>query len=185
MKSLILSFLVFSALKFSAQKIIRSEKVTDHSIHITGNDFEGVIFNADCKIRYIVYDTTTYRKNTWYDPSIGDVILAEKCLRKYLKSYSVKHQKSSQGFVLANLRKSKRQYVGYTIPNGDKYIYINGFSDYGDFSDLVKADKNSVVKIPRWYVDRALVLDGGPAFWQAGINLRTGEVTIFMANGVA
>jgi hypothetical protein len=30
-----------------------------------------------------------------------------------------------------------------------------------------------------------LVMDGGPSFWQVVIDLKTGEVTIFMANGVA
>jgi hypothetical protein len=185
MKFILLLFLAFLALSVSAQKTVRAEKVTDHSTHIRGNDFDGIIFNADYKSRYMVYDTATYRKNIWYDPSIGDIISAENSLREYLKSYAAAHPKSSQAFVLANLRKSKRQYAGYIIPNGDKFIYINGFSDYGEFSELVKGDKTSTKKISGWYVDMVLVFDGGPSYWGAIIDLKTGEVTIFAANGVA
>jgi hypothetical protein len=185
MKIIPLLFLAFFVMRASAQKIVHAEKVTDHSVHVIGNDFDGIIFSAAYKAEYAVYDTVTYRKNTWFDPSNGDIIVAENSLLRYLKSYSAEHPKSSQAFVLANLRKSKRQYIGYVVPNGDKFIYINGFSDYGDLLELVQGDKTSTKKIPRWYVDMVLVMDGGPSFWQVVIDLKTGEVTMFMANGVA
>jgi len=185
MKIIPLLFLAFFVMRASAQKIVHAEKVTEHSTHIKGNDFDGVIFNADYKSRYPVYDTATYHKNKWYDPSVGDIILAEDGLCKYLKRYPEKHPKSSQAFVLTHLRKSKRQYAGYVVPNGDKFIYINGFSDDGEFSELINEDKTSTKKAPRWYVDMVLVFDGGPSYWQAVVDLETGEVTMFMANGVA
>jgi hypothetical protein len=72
MKFIFSFFLTFLILSVSAQKIVRAEKVTDHSIHVIGN--------------------------------------------------------------------------GYVVPNSGKFIYINGFSDYGDLLEFVQGDKTSTKK---------------------------------------
>jgi len=170
-KMQLLALLLFFTLTVSAQKIIKSEQVTDHSIHVTGYNFEGVIFNAEFKARYPVFDTAEYKNNKWFTPSNDDIVLCEKILRKQLKNIDSKSKYPTGKIVSKELDKSYRQYIGYIKPNGDKFIYINGFPSDEEWAKEKAKNGKRILSIPTWYNNLFEVLDGGPSFWQVEINL--------------
>ena len=92
MKKYLFLLLLFSISFVSAQKIIKTEKVSDYTTHVFGDDFEGVIFKGN----YVDSSSTTS-----FTPSVKEVELAENILRTSLDT--IKDQ-------LQSLGKYKRQY---------------------------------------------------------------------------
>lgn len=167
MKKLILPLFLFFVSAVSAQKVIKSEKVTDHSMHIVGDSFEGVIFTKE-------YNTGSLidQKSKKFTPSIQEISLSEKLLNQNLDT--VKNKWTQSVAIHGNLKKYLRQYFGYINEKGERIIYINAFWK----------DSNSA-KDKRWLNDIVFVLDGGPAYWQIKINLDESSLFEFAVNGVA
>lgn len=91
-----------------AQKIIKSKNVSDHSVHVVGNKFEGVIFHKN----YIAIPVPFEENDlTRYAPSNNDIILSEKIIKigsNFNGSYKINNE-----FVRKHLNKYFRQYLGY------------------------------------------------------------------------
>lgn len=184
MKNLLLLLLLLLSVTVYAQKIIKTEQVTDHSIHITSSDFEGVIFFEKYKGEYDVYDTAEYKKNSWYTPTVKDIESTEKVLVSELKNKAkTKKGKYNDAKIVFNeLKSSYRQYIGYINPQGEKLICINGFpDDEGWAKERSRKPPYNLV----WYQDIFRVFDGGPSFWHITINLTTKKIIFFGVNGIA
>ncbi len=185
MKIIFSLFLIFIVLNVSAQKIIRSEKVTDHSTHVIGNNFEGVLFTEEFHGSYPHHkgDTLT---NKWFTPSLDEIILVETVLQAQLKNQTPKAKYNDARIVAGRLKKYYRQYVGYINRKGEKCIYINGLLKesvkefYTSRRPYGGGDEVSLL-----YDDLVDVMDGGNEFWNAVINLETKQIITFYANGVA
>jgi hypothetical protein len=179
MKKLPFLLFIFFASLASAQRIIKSEEVTDHSIHIVGDEFEGIVFKENY---YQRPGDTTEAKIKRYTPSNEDIILTEQLLKNQTKNKTYNGDKK---YIFNNLKKYHRQYIGYFDQNGDKSIYVNCFPNDEEWA-LVKAkDGNKALDIPKWYNTIFWVFDGGKPFWQMRINLKTGKIESFSINGVA
>jgi hypothetical protein len=92
----------------------------------------------------------------FWAPSINDVSRAEECIRQFLvfaqqNSTLDPYQKENPAYILRNLEKYRRQYVGIVV-DGEKRIWINSF-----FSDD---------SFPNWTRSPVYLLDGGNHFWQ-------------------
>lgn len=183
MKKLLLLSLLLSATVY-AQRITKTEQVTDHSIHVSGDSFEGIIFCEKYKGRYDVYDTSEYKKNNWYTPTFTDIESTEKVLLTELKKESqTKKEKYSVAKIVFNeLKTSYRQYIGYINPQGEKLICINGFPNEEDWA---KKKSTEPPYNPVWYNHIFKVFDGGPSFWHITINLTTKKIVFFGVNGIA
>jgi len=160
----------------SAQKIIKTEKVTDHSTHVVGDDFEGVVFDGGFNARYPTSENDTVKNNKWYTPSISEIELSENVLRSQIKDIDKTAKYPSGNYIFIHLNKYRRQYVGYTNKNGEKVIYMNCFPVDEKFADGKSKLANPELNIPRWYNDMIMTFDGGIAFWQVKINLTTGII---------
>ena len=119
MKSLILPLLLLIVSIASAQKIVKKEQVSDHSIYVKGNSFEGVIFSKDYIPPKYSYDDSIKR----FDLTDVDIIQAEKLLKQDIKRYGVGAVKDT--FICNNIKKYVRQYAGFTTSNNQKIIFIN------------------------------------------------------------
>ena len=179
MKNLILFVFLFLTSIAYGQKIIKVEEVTDHSSHIIGNNFEGIIFHEDY---YEHADDTTERNIKRFTPSNEDIILTESVLKTEGKN---KQNKGDRKYIFNNLEKYRRQYIGFFDKKGDKIIYINSFRVDDDWADKKIKIGNGGLEIPTWYNTLFKVFDGGGSFWQIGIDLRKKQIIGMSVNGVA
>lgn len=173
MKQIILAGLMLVSFSVSAQKIIRSEKVTDQSVHIIGNNFEGVMFDKAYKAEYL---NLIEKYPDRFSPSIAEVLLAEKLMQKGIKEIDEHSLYPKHGYgpiVHKHLRSYVRQYLGFVNEKGEKVIYINSLW------------KKDTVKESDWLKDYYYVFDGGSAYWNVRVNLSTGELFGFGTHGVA
>jgi hypothetical protein len=179
MKKLLLPLFLFFAFGAFAQKIIRTEKVTDHSIHIIGVDFEGILFDEN----YVQNPTdSAERKIKRFTPSNDEILLTEEILRSEGKNIK---NKGDRKYIFDNLKDYWRQYIGYFNDEGEKCIYVNCFPVKEEWA-IQKAKKdNKTLTIPRWYDSLFWVFDGGRAFWQAHVNLNKKTVVSMSINADA
>jgi hypothetical protein len=179
MKNLLLSLLIFFSSGLFAQKIIKTEKVTDHSTHILGDDFEGVIFHEN----YFQHPNDSSEiKIKRFTPSNEDILLLESVLKKQIKN---KQYKGDKKYIFANLKEYKRQYIGYFNDKGEKLIYVNCFPIDEDWAMQKAKEGGKTLKIPKWYTNLFQVFDGGKSFWQAHVNLNMKKIIDMSVNGVA
>ena len=111
----------------------------------------------------------------FWEPSVNDVSKAEECIRRHLVSEQNSpeldtYQKAKVAFILNNLEKYRRQYVGIVV-DGEKRIGCNLF-----LSDHSHAD---------WERVPVYVIDGGEYFWQIEYDLRDDECINFYVHGEA
>jgi len=184
MKKILLLFLVVSALKTSAQKIIKTEQVTDHSIHVIGDTFEGIIFKAEFQAQYPKFENDT-SKSVWFTPTIDQIILVEIIIGKQLKNIDRKAKYPNGKYIFKHLSDFHRQYVGYVNSKGEEIVYINCFPVDEDWANEKATNGKKKLNIPKWYDNMFEVFDGGPSFWHAEVNLRTKKIVTFYVNGVA
>jgi len=179
MKKLILPLFLFFVSAVSAQKVIKSEKVTDHSMHIVGDDFEGIIFNDNY---FQNPKDTSETKIKRFTPSSEDIFLTESILKEHAGN---KQNKGDEECIFSNLKKYRRQYIGYFNDKGEKLIYVNCFPVNEDWAIQKAKEGNKILNIPRWYNSLFHVFDGGNRFWQIKLNLSTKKMFDFWVNGVA
>ena len=179
MKKLLLPFFFFIAFGTFAQKIIRTEKVTDYSTYVIGNGFEGAIFSKDYIPAHYDYIDSTKKR---FSPSVRNIIQAEKSLLEDVKLKG--RGKINDPFICANLDKYLRQYIGYVDPTGKKIIVINFFSK----GDILEEEKDheefpKMIRAPQWKIKWHNVADGGNFYWRIKINLSTLQLFQFRENG--
>lgn len=179
MKRLLLPLLLLFGPFAFAQKVETTEIVTDYSTHIIGDDFEGVVFGSN----YLQHPQDTAEiKIKRYTPSTEDVVLAESII---IKETLNRENTGDKKDILSNLKKYRRQYIGYFDANGKKCIYINCFPNDEDWATQKVKRGNKLLNIPKWYDSLFQVLDGGDSFWQMHINLDEKRIISMSWNGVA
>jgi hypothetical protein len=112
---------------------------------------------------------------SFWEPSTDDVSRAEECIRQFLVSTQDDpklhtYQKEKTAFILENLEKYRRQYVGIVV-DGEKRIWCNAF-----FTDY---------PIPNWEHVPVEAIDGGEYFWQIEYILLKDECINFYIQGEA
>ena len=162
MKKFMFIFFVLLSLAAIAQDKVKTQVVSNHSVYIKGEKFEGVIFNE--KYKFVLAD-----KGSGFTPSANEVILAERLLSEKLGD--VENRTDQKVFIIENLKSYRRQYVGYFNEKGEKVIYINLF-----WKKNIKPD---------WLTKQVDVLDGGHYYWKVSINLTTSQLFNFYVNGEA
>ena len=165
MKKLILPTLLVFASLASAQKIKKSERVTDYSIHIIGNSFEGVVFSDKYQL------TLSFTKGKKFTPTESDIVAVEKMLRSNLDT--IQDQTNQNKTIKRHLKHYLRQYFGYINENGDKIIRINLFWKSAD----IKRDVH-------WLKEVNITEDGGGHYWQIKANLKSSKLFDYQVNGV-
>lgn len=177
-KLLLFPFLLFVT-GIYAQKSLKIEKVTDHSSLVKGDNFEGIIFDKS----YIQNPKDTaeliIKKFT---PTDEDIILVEKVLTT---KNNDNNNKGDIKYIFNNLRKYRRQYMGYYNGKGEKIIYVNCFPVEEDWANEKIKVTLSKTKIPKWYDHLFYVFDGGRSFWQAHVSLTKKSIIDISINGVA
>ncbi|SHM11339.1 hypothetical protein [Mucilaginibacter sp. OK098] len=189
-KLALFSVVFFFASAVSAQKITRVKMVTGYSINVAGDDFEGVIFNANytspwinlkrsAGIVYSVYNDSlkndTLNEFQRFTPNVDDIVLAETLLRRDLKQFfkklpSVRFVRGPN--VSSHLEKYARQYFGLINGKGEKIILLNCFWD-----ENIKKDGAD------WVNEFYHVYDGGNYYWEAKVNLATQKLFDFGVHG--
>jgi hypothetical protein len=109
----------------------------------------------------------------FWEPSIDDVSRAEECIKRFLSSVQDdpgfgSYQKEATAYILENLAKYRRQYVGIVV-DGEKRIWCNVF-----YFDGISPDWQ------RYLVD---VDDGGRRYWQIEYILLKDECINFHVQG--
>lgn len=178
MKKLLPILFLVITFKVYSQKVIREEEVTDHSMHVIGNDFEGIIFRENYHQRS--GDTAELRIKK-FTPSQEDVYAAEVFLRDQIKD---KINQGDKKYIFSNLKKYRRQYLGYLNDKGEKIVYINCFPVDLDWADK-KIKNEKQVNITTWYDSLFYVFDGGKSFWQIHINITKKKIISMSVNGLA
>jgi hypothetical protein len=130
-------------------------------------EYTGVIISEEgvLAFRYLFDQAST----TFWEPSSGDIAKAENCIRQFLVSAQDAYQQESVAFILENLEKYRRQYVGIVV-DGEQRIWCNLF-----FSD----------SFPNWQRVPVDVDDGGRHFWQIEYILTKDECINFYLHGEA
>ena len=136
-------------------------------------EYTGVIISKNGASEFgHLFDETSIE---FWEPSIDDVSRAETCIRQFL--VSVQHdpqldtyQKERAAFILKNLEKYRRQYVGIVV-NGEKRIWCNLFLSDHSFPD--------------WERVPVYMIDGGEYFWQIEYDLLKDECINFYVHGEA
>ena len=172
----LLTLLLFFTLTVSAQKIIKSEQVTDHSIHVTGDNFEGVIFFKSYS------PDSTADGTSRFTPSVEQIAQTENILQHQLRKLYRKYPKSGEFYVSNHIEDYYRQYTGFINKKGDSIISINGFT-----KDLVTGEinnRNKKTKIPDWFTKFIMAFDGGSSIWHGSVNLKTKKLDGIITNGV-
>jgi hypothetical protein len=177
-KCLLLLCFSICMLSVTAQKIVKIEKVTDHSTHIVGSNFEGVIFSKEYSTFPLPNDVVNFPRFT---PLPEDVLAAEKLLVVGIDNSSKKNGYAA--FIRKYLKKYYHQYFGYVNKENEKVIFINCFPKKDEFFNEKIDDQNKKTANPRWQTEIVQVLDGGTSFWQIKINLNTQQAFDFGVNG--
>ena len=136
-------------------------------------EYTGVIIseNGALEFGYVFGSAST----AFWEPSIDDVSRAEERIRQFLVSMQNdpeidKYQHETVTFILENLEKYRRQYVGIVV-DGEKRIWCNLFLSDDSFPD--------------WERVPVYVLDGGRDFWQIEYILLKDECINFYVHGEA
>jgi hypothetical protein len=169
----LLLLLIFT-LTVSAQKIIKAEQVTDHSIHVIGNNFEGVIFLKS-------YSTNSLADSSKrFTPTVEQIAQTENILQHQLGKLYHKYPKSGEFYVSNHIEDYYRQYTGFINKKGDSIIVINAFT-----KDLVIDNLgNKKTKIPNWFTRLVEAFDGGSSIWHGNVDLNKKILIGIVVNGV-
>jgi hypothetical protein len=131
MKRMLLPIILLLSSSVYAQKILRTEKVTDWSNHVTGDNFSGVVFSesyTDEKVSMApqngkIYAIGSYmmfpdeiQKCKRFTPSEDDINATKSALQSQLESFNKKLPKINfvaGPNVYKNLKKYSKQYFGF------------------------------------------------------------------------
>ena len=138
-----------------------------NSVHVKGKGYDGYIFNKD----YDIFGTIEDQQSR-YTPTIADIQNVERILKdsiNYIRANQVICYKCP--VIHKNLRKYKRQYVGYLNQKDEVIIWINFLKDHEESSELAE--------------EVVFMLDGGSYYWSIYINLNKKELFNMKVNGIS
>lgn len=165
----ILAFIVFLTPTNLLYAQVADDSLCEGSIYVKTNDYEGVIFCANCPEN--LKDDKAYR----WSPTEEDIALAEKLIKKYIvRSVEKKHYMPNQyssPIVHQNFDKYYRQYLGLKDKRGRKILYVKCFW------------KDRENKFPGWKRKLIGVLDGGSYYWTIKVNLKKKKCFDYRVNG--
>lgn len=145
MKKLILIiFLMISQFSISQKNVVFENK--------------GVIFTEG-------YEFYLFKDLKRITPSLGEIKELEKLLSQQIKEINInKPNQKKSPLIHRNLKKYKRQYVGYYNGNGERIIYINflwkGYKGYDVDGKQIEP----------WKTEWLQMFDGGSQYWQIKYN---------------
>jgi hypothetical protein len=138
---------------------------------IEAPEYTGVIVSENGALEFsYLFDKASTK---FWEPSTDDISRAEKCTRQFLVSVHRDpkldaYQKENVAFILENLEKYRRQYVGIVV-DGEKRIWCNSFLSEDSF--------------PEWKRVPVDVDGGGRSFWQIEYILLKDECIDFHVHG--
>ena len=148
-----------------------AQRVGGGNVLIETPEYTGVIFSKDRASEFsFLFDEAS---TSYWEPSVDDISRAEECVRQFLVTAEDNpnlrdYQKDDAAFVLENLARYRRQYVGIEV-DGEKRIWCNLFQ----FDDSTKD----------WRRDLVYVLDGGRDFWEIAYIPLKDECADFYVHG--
>lgn len=148
--------------------VLSSQLLNAQSFYVEGKGYNGYVFNKD----HFVFMSIENQKER-YTPRQIDISLVEQLLKDSI-DYIMKNQNdcSMQSINKHNIKKYRRQYVGFITKDNEIIIWIN----------FVKKDRNFGNKdLSR---DIVSVLDGGCNFWSIYANLTKRKLFNLHVNGV-
>jgi hypothetical protein len=150
----------------SPSEVPQTPEVPENTL-VDTPEYTGVIVSEEGALafRYLFDQAST----AFWEPSSDDIAEAENCIRQFLISAQDAYQQESVAFILENLERYRRQYVGIVV-DGEKRIWCNLF-----LSD----------SFPNWQWVPVDVDDGGKHFWQIEYLLLEDECTNFYLHGEA
>ena len=136
--------------------------------HIKEKGFEGYIFPKEYAL-VVPFDNMKDR----YTPTRQDIFNAELIVKKQLATLNkpLTNQVNGCPIIHKELKKYKRQYVGFINSEGDSIVWMN-FIWGKRISDV-------------WNKDVVIVLDGCSYFWNIKVNLSKKEVFDLQINGAS
>ena len=150
-----------------------ARRIQGGNILIETPEYTGVIFSRDTASEwgFLFGQAST----TFWEPSVDEISRAEASMRQFLlaaedNSDLRDYQKADAAFVLENLARYRRQYVGIEV-DGEKRIWCNLFRE-----DIPTRD---------WERDPVYVLDGGRDYWDITYIPLTDECTRFSVHGAS
>jgi hypothetical protein len=141
--------------------------LTDNTpCHIKEKGFEGYIFPKEYAL-VISFEDTKDR----YTPTRQDIINVESIIKEQLATINkpLTNQVNGCPIIYKELKKYKRQYVGYINKEGDSIIWVN-FIWGKHISDT-------------WNKDVVIVLDGCSYYWNIKVNLSKKKAFDLQVNG--
>ena len=156
-KFTILFFLFLSAIGYSQE-----------SVYVKGKNYKGYIFSKDYSMFGIIG-----QENGRYTPTLSDIHNIESILRDsidYIRVNQTMMEKDGT-LIYKNLKKYKRQYMGYINQKGERVIWINFFKDYKGPHEI----SNDII----------VMLDGGSNYWSICVNLDKRKLFDMQVNGTS
>src|SRR2546428_9441114 len=137
--------------------------------HIKGNQFEGYILPKEYTSDLLSFENLKSR----FTPSKEDIIKAEELIKKQLAGLnkSLNNQGNECPIIHNNLKKYRRQYLGYITNEGERIIWVN-FISWKDKSHTTEIGKDVII-----------ILDGCSYYWNIKVNLNKEKVFDLRVNG--
>ncbi|MFA7616870.1 MAG: hypothetical protein WCY16_09860 [Weeksellaceae bacterium] len=130
--------------------------------HYQTEDFDVAIFSKE-------YELYGFGKR--FTPAKEEIAMAEQTLKMQLKEINKNQPNQSLSPVIhKNLKKYKRQYIGFYDENGKKCLLINFFWSDGKNDDY-------------WLNDFVQVEDGGSYYWQIKYSVDDEQLFDLSVNG--
>lgn len=151
--------------------LLSSSAYSQKIIYLKKKDYEGCIFPKE----HFIFNTIENEKAR-YTPTLEDIKRAETILSDSINIIIHKEQPyrySSKPVInKKNLKKYKRQYVGFIDKDDNIVIWINFIQDKG-------------INKERLCSDLIITLDGGAYYWNIYINIGTRELSYMYVNGIS
>ena len=154
------------------------DSICEDAIYVKTDDYEGVILGPKC-FKFQVVDK--FGNNMDFDiydykwkPTLNDVTIAEKLIRKYVTKKS-KHHLVNQGdgcpIIYQNFDKYVRQYYGIFNKKGQKILEVNFLWRDSKF-------------IEEWKIKGITIFDGCSYYWNISVNMKKKKCFNYSVNGI-
>jgi hypothetical protein len=167
--------MLFSLVHYaSAQKIKREIHLDNGAVYYLGGGYEGVAFDKS-------YDLSEYGfRDKRVTLSASQIVIAETLLKDQT---AVVDAEKTDPFVVKNLHKYIRQYVGYIDEKGDTIVYVNCF--WRKNEDSFKKLQKSKYDATDWINSFRFVLDGSHYYWNIKANINSRKLFELRVNGIS
>jgi hypothetical protein len=175
MKSLFESGLIFILL-CSCNKFNHGDKLAFDLDSLEKEELKITLINDTTQIRWIIKDYKSFWSPTNDQMNSIDSIIVKGIQENQRDFYRRLNPASYKSYY--------RQYVCYTLANGDSMVYIRAICEVGDYP---MEDKNGQLYFKRndWQNKFQTVMDGGDCYWHIWINFTKRKYLRFIVHGLA